>query len=198
MRCRSRTRWTTTGAALLIASAVSFSARAEASKADAAQSVGLFDLLCYSTMPDIAAVEAHATEQKWQALTGKDLDAFRPAVETDLLRAWAFDDNGTRFQVTITQSPMDDQSKAEFPAYAEATNYACSLVLPAGPPASAEIGAEMEKLLERKPDEVYEDGPWKVSAWSGATAEIMVLLYHYAPKSGAPGGLLSMTVFQNQ
>lgn len=159
-----------------------------------AAGVQLFDRICYSTMPSLSAVEAQATS--WRPITGAELDTFRPSVATDVLKAWKFEAEGGTYSVAVTRSPMDEQSKADFPKYKDATNFACSLVLPTDKPAPGVIAAGMAKLVERKPDAAYEEGPWSVSSWSGGNDKLFVLVYHYAPKSGAPGGLLSMTVFQ--
>lgn len=181
------------GCVALLASGLAGPAMADRS---AAHVVGLFDRLCYSTMPDIDAVETFAADGRWQAVTGNDLDAFRPAAEPDILKAWTFDDEGASFSLAVTRSPMDEQGKSDFPNFADATNAACSLVLTSTEAAPAAIGAEMESLVERKPDVTYEDGPFDVNAWSGGNERLQVLLYHYAPKSGVSGGLLSITVFQ--
>ena len=90
---------------------------------------------------------------------------------------------------------MDAQAAKQMPAFADATAYACSLVLP-GTSASKDIGAAMEKLMERKTDESYDQGRFTVSAWGGATEKLAVTIQHYPPKSGAPGGLLAVTLIQ--
>jgi hypothetical protein len=164
-------------------------------RADAA-SVSAFDEHCYAVMPDIAAVEAKAASEKWTALEGKELDAFRPAVEPQVLKAWTLDVAGKEHTVAVTQSAMDDQSKSDFPAFADATNFACSVLLPTDGAPPAEIGAALETLLTRKPDDAYDEGPFKVSAWTATTDKLMVFVYHYSPKTGHPGGLLSMIVFK--
>ena len=173
---------------------LAFSAPAHAEDAPG-PSVRLFDRLCYSTMPDIAAVEAQA-DASWQPVTGADLDAYRPSVPPEVLKAWRLDPASGGYAVAISKSPMDEQSKTDFPNYADATNFACSVVLPADKTPPTAIGAGMQTLIERKPDATYEEGPWQVSSWSGGNEKLLVLLYHYAPKAGTPGGLLSMTVFQ--
>jgi len=176
--------------------AASPAARAEDAAAGApGPSVRLFDRLCYSTMPDIAAVEAQA-DASWQPVTGADLDAYRPSVPPEVLKAWRIDPASGGYAVAISKSPMDEQSKTDFPNYTDATNFACSIVLPADKTPPAAVGDGMQKLIERKPDATYEEGPWQVSSWSGGNDKLLVLLYHYAPKAGTPGGLLSMTVFQ--
>lgn len=201
MNRRRRTNTVPAFAAMLkLAGLVALSAPGLAGAAIAEQAAshatGLFDRLCYSTMPDIDAVETFAADGQWQAVTGGDLDAFRPAAEPEVLKAWTFSDEGASFSLAVTKSPMDEQGKADFPAFADATNFACSLVLTATEASPGAVGAEMEKLVERAADATYEDGPFDVSAWSGGNEQLQVLLYHYAPKSGSLGGLLSITVFQ--
>ena len=187
----SRSALTLLGSAL-IAFTLTASAAAEPA---ATHVVSLFDRLCYANMPDIDEVETLAVNAGWDAVTGGDLEAYRPAAEPEILKAWSFSDDGANFSLAITKSAMDDQAKADFPEFSDGTNVACSLVLTSSKAASAAIGAELEKLVERQADSTYDEGPFDVSAWSGGNEQLHVLLYHYAPKSGAPGGLLSMTVF---
>lgn len=199
----STARVSTLAAAAAALLALSLAARAQDATpgpgatpaSDTGPSVRLFDRLCYSTMPDIAAVEAQA-DASWQPVKGADLDAYRPSVSPEVLKAWRLDPASGGYAVAISKSPMDEQSKTDFPNYADATNFACSVVLPADKTPPTAIGAGMQTLIERKPDATYEEGPWQVSSWSGGNEKLLVLLYHYAPKAGTPGGLLSMTVFQ--
>ncbi len=158
--------------------------------------VGLFSRLCYETMPDTEAAESNVVGD-WKAVTGQQLDAFRPTAETTLLKAWTFSEEGGTFSFAISKAPMDEQGKADFPAFAEATNVACSLVLNTTKAPPAGILIELEKLLERPPDETYDEPPYNVSAWTGEAEGLLVVLYYYAPKSGDPGGVLAMTVFEN-
>lgn len=188
-----RSALTLFASAALLASTLA--APAEAGPA-ATHVVGLFDRLCYANMPDIDEVETLAMNAGWEPVTGSDLDAYRPAAEPEVLKAWSFSDEGATFSLAVTRSAMDDQAKADFPAFADGINVACSLILTSSEAPSASVGTELEKLVERKADATYDEGPFEVSAWSGGNDALQVLLYHYAPKSGAPGGLLSMTVFQ--
>lgn len=188
-----KTMLSVSAATAVLASPLAAPARAS-TEAEAA--VGLFSRLCYETMPDIAAAESLVGES-WQALTGKDLEAFRPSAGTTTLKAWTFSEGGSNFSFSLSSGPMDDEGKKDFPNFADATNFGCSLILNASKAPSAAIAAEVEKLLERKPDETYDEGPFNVRAWSGGAEGLLVVLYYYAPKSGASGGLLSMTVFEN-
>lgn len=169
---------------------------AAASPEQAEHVIGLFSRLCYEPMPDLDAVEA-AVDPAWQPLAGEELEGFRPSADTALLKAWNIVDQGGNFSLAISSGPMDEQGQADFPAFSDATNFGCSLVLNATEVPPGAVQAGLEKLLEREADESFEQGPLDVSAWTGGSDEILVILYHYAPKSGAPGGLLSMTVFLN-
>lgn len=192
-RARPWTASTVLGTALLC---LGLAGPSSASPEEAEHVVSLFSRLCYDAMPDLEAVEA-AVDPAWQPLTGADLEAFRPSADTTLLKAWSIMDGRRAFSLAISSGPMDEQGQADFPAFSDATNFGCSLVLKAteAPPSAIQVG--LEKLLERKADEQFEQGPLSVSAWSGGSDKLMVILYHYAPKTGAPGGLLSMTVFLN-
>lgn len=171
-------------------------ARPASASPEAVHVVSLFSRLCYETMPDMAAAEAHVGDD-WTALDGKALEAFRPAAETTKLKAWTFSDGGGSFSFALSQSPMDEQGKTDFPAFADATNVSCSLVLNATEAPPPAVRTKLAELLEREPDETYDEDPFKVSAWTGEAEGLLVVLYYYEPQSGAPGGVLAMTVFVN-
>lgn len=194
-QCRSGSAALAAIAALAALLASTLTAPATASP-QADHIVGLFSRLCYETMPDIAAAESNVGDD-WTAITGQGLEAFRPSAETTLLKAWTFSEGGSTFSFAISSGPMDEQGKADFPAFAEARNVACSLVLNATEAPSAAVLRGLEALLERKPDETYDEDPHDVSAWTGEAEGLLVVLYYYAPKSGVPGGVLAMTIFEN-
>ena len=89
---------------------------------------------------------------KWPAITGAKLQQFRPAAEPKVLKAWSFTDLAKDFSIAISQSDMDALGKADFPDFATAQVYFCSLIMPAQSP-RAEVSAAMEALMTRKPDE---------------------------------------------
>lgn len=193
LTARAWTASTTLGAALL---SLGLAGPSSASPDEAEHVVSLFSRLCYDAMPDLEAVEA-AIDPAWQPLTGADLEAFRPSADTTLLKAWNIMDEARAFSLAISSGPMDEQGQADFPAFSDATNFGCSLVLKATEAPPGAIQAGLEKLLQRKADETFDQGLLQASAWTGGSDGILVVLYHYWPKSGAPGGLLSMTVFLN-
>lgn len=168
-------------------------AKSEPAASSAARNVLLFDKLCYEMLPNLAGLEAHASKLKWTAITGRRLQAFAPPVKPKVLKAWAFEDFKTRFQIAITQSDMDEQAKKDFPAFTNAQAYSCSLILPAKFP-RAQMSAAMQKLMGRKPDENVEQGRLIIASWHGQDKTRKVIINHMGAKTGGPGGLLSVTL----
>ena len=162
-------------------------------KPGGARSTLLFDKLCYEMVPDFAALEKRAAALKWTAITGQKLQGFRPAAEPKVLKAWSFGDLGVTHQIAISQSDMDAQSKKDFPAFAEAQVYSCSLVLPAKAP-RAEVSAAMLKLMGRKPDESTPQGRLQFDVWGGEDKTRKVIIQHMGASNGGPGGLISVTL----
>jgi hypothetical protein len=162
-------------------------------KPGAARTVLLFDKLCYEMVPNFAGLEAHANKMKWSAITGQRLQGFKPAAPPKVLKAWSLTDLGAKFMIAISQSDMDAQGKKDFPAFADAQSYSCSLVLPAKWP-RADMAAAMQKLMGRKPDEQSEQGRLIFSSWGGVDKTRRVIINHMGMKTGGPGGLLSVTL----
>lgn len=156
------------------------------------RSVLLFDKLCYEMVPNFAALKKHAAGLNWQPITGQRLQGFRPAAEPKVLQAWAFKDLNVPFQIAISQSDMDAQSKKDFPEFASAQVFSCSLVLPAKAPRAA-VSAAMMKLMGRKPDETSEQGRLRFDTSGGVDKTRRVIINHMGSKSGGPGGLISIT-----
>lgn len=162
-------------------------------KPGAARTVLLLDKLCYEMLPDIASLEKRAAKLKWTPITGRALKAFSPATPPKVLKAWSFKDLGLSFRIAVTQSLLDEQSKKDFPDFANSNSYSCSLIMPAKSP-RAEISASMQKLMSRKPDESYDQGNRKIDSWSGKNEKHLAIITHIGVKNGAPGGLLSVTL----
>ena len=110
-----------------------------------------------------------------------------------LLKAWKLEDFAVPYQVAVTQSDMDEQAKTDFPGFADAQSYSCSLILPAKAP-RAELSAAMQKLMERKPDETFDQGRLTFDSWNGQNDKTFVIINHMGVKNGGPGGLLSVTL----
>lgn len=162
----------------------------------AARYVALFDAACLEPMPDLGAVESVAEAQAWTPVTGEALAAYRPPVPPKFIAAWTLKDDGQDLSVSVTESDLDDQSKADFPDFADGQSYACSLVLPADRTKPDDVTAALTALLTRPSDTTYDEDPWTVIHWSAVTAERTVLVYHYRPRSGQAGGLLSLVMLE--
>lgn len=162
-------------------------------KPGGARSTLLFDKLCYEMVPDFAALEKRAVALKWTAITGQRLQGFRPAATPKVLKAWSFNDLGVTHQIAISQSAMDAQGKKDFPVFADAQVYSCSLVLPAKAP-RAEVAAAMLKLMGRKPDESTPQGRLQFDIWGGEDKTRKVIIQHMGATNGGPGGLISVTL----
>lgn len=159
------------------------------------RSVLLFDKLCYEMVPEFDRLQSIATENKWQEVTGAELQRYAPPVPAKLLKAWKFEDFAVPYQIAITHSDLDEQAKKDFPAFADAQSYSCSLILPAKAP-RAELADAMQKLMQRKPDESFDQGRLKFDSWNGQNETTFVIINHMGVKSGGPGGLLSVTLMQ--
>ncbi|MDP4595114.1 MAG: hypothetical protein NWT00_11240 [Beijerinckiaceae bacterium] len=176
----------------LAASVLSGVTLAQTDKPGAARTALLFDKLCYEMVPNFAGLQERAKKMKWEPITGRRLQGFKPAAEPKVLQAWTFKDLGTGFQIAISQSDMDAQAKKDFPDFAAAQVYSCSIILPAKWP-RADMSAAMMKLMGRKPDESADQGRMVFDTWNGKDATRRVIINHMGAKSGGPGGLISIT-----
>ena len=79
---------------------------------------------------------------------------------------------------------------------ANTTNFSCSLIMPEQQD-NARVLSEMEKLVGRKSDEKYTQGPFRVHVWVGQTDQLTGMVYYYEPARKGVGGLLSTVTFVN-
>ncbi len=178
-------------AALLLGFGVSHSLASE--EPGPARSIFLFDKLCFEMVPEFDRLQSIATANKWQEVTGAALQRYAPPVATKQLKAWKFEDFAVPYQLAVSQSDLDEQAKRDFPDFAQAQSYSCSLILPAKAP-RAELAAGMQKLMDRKPDETFDQGRMTFDSWNGKTEKNIVVINHMGVKAGGPGGLLSVTL----
>ncbi|MEC9368541.1 MAG: hypothetical protein VX871_07590 [Pseudomonadota bacterium] len=183
-------------AALPLAWAMAIPAAADAlpEKAGAERSVAMFNLFCLSRMPDIGDVARVAKAGEFTELQGDDLKPFQPEAPAEELRAWRYKDFEQEFALVTTRSKPDEEFKKQVPDFANSTSFACSLVLPAKD-ASDDLLKGVETVMERKADENFDEGPFKVHSWSGQNDELMVNVLYYAPDKEKAGGLMSTVTF---
>jgi len=183
------------GAALVITTPVF--AEGLPAKPGPARTARMFDLLCLSKLPDIKAIAGLATANKFTKLQGKALAAYRPQAPVDQLHGWQFKDFGATYTLLVTSGKPDARFKAEMPAYANSVNYACSLILP-NKFAKAAVLAALGKIIGRKRDDTWEQGPMLVHAWKATTDKFFIQAFHYAGKKRPNSSLISATMFVKQ
>jgi hypothetical protein len=162
-------------------------------QAGAERTIALFDQICYETTPDFSPLLARAKSEKWKPLKGKRLKAFAPEAPTSELKAWQVKDRGGSFFVSIITGDVDPPLKEAMPAFANAKAASCSLNLPGKTPV-AEISKALQALIGRPPDDRWDQAPLTANTWIGVTDNVAALVYHYFPKTGKPGGLISVVV----
>jgi len=183
-------------AVLIAIVAISGSASAQGlpAKPGPARTAKMFDLVCLSKLPDIKAIAALATANKFSKLSGQALRPYSPQVPVDELHGWRFTDFGATFTLLVTRSKPDKQMKATVPDFANSVNYACSLLLPNRFNKAAVLSA-LAKIIGRKGDETWEQGAMRVHAWKAQTKKLYIQAFHYAGKARANSSLLSASMF---
>jgi hypothetical protein len=162
-------------------------------EAGAARTVAMFDIFCLSQLPDLEAIEKVAKAGDFEPLTGAELEKYQPEVKAEELKAWRYKDFEEEFVLTMARTLPDAQFKKDAPEFADSVNFGCSLLIPAKDAKDALL-AEMKKVMERDPDETWDQAPLKAHSWSGQTDKLLVFIYYYAPLEGDKGGFLSANV----
>lgn len=159
-----------------------------------ARTVKMFDLFCLSLVPEISRIAEAAAAGNFTVLKGQRLEKYQPQVRAEELRAWRYEDFGSEFVLTTARSKPDAQFKKDVPEFADSKNFACSLIIPAKDP-KGRILKEMASLLERDPDEAWDEGTMRVHVWTGQTDSLLIYVYYYAPTKKGPTGVLSASTF---
>lgn len=164
------------------------------SKPGAERTVKMFDTFCFSQLPDIDAI-ANIAKGNFTPITGLALRAYGSGAPTDRLMAWKFKDAGSDYVLSATAGTLDAKATKDMPGFANAKSTACSFQAK-NKDKQSEILSQMVALMDRKPDDSSKNRRFKIYHWVGVTEEVMVNIYYYAAASGAPGGLLSVVLFQ--
>jgi len=159
-----------------------------------ARTVKMFDLFCLSLVPEISRIAEAAAAGNFTVLKGQRLEKYQPQVRAEELRAWSYEDFGSEFVLTTARSKPDAQFKKDVPEFADSKNFACSLIIPAKDP-KGRILKEMASLLERDPDEAWDEGAMRVHGWTGQTDSLLIYVHYYAPTKKGPTGVLSASTF---
>ena len=157
------------------------------------RTIGLFDFLCLKQLPDLNGIERAAGFGEFDQLTGEDLAPYVPQVPTEKLFAWRYHDHGEQFILTATQGKPDDEFKKKMPAFANATNTACSLLVPSAKPDP--LLGELTRVMGRAADQSWQDGPMRVYSWTHQRPGALSYVHYYAPENTGAKAALSASVF---
>ena len=157
------------------------------------RTVGLFDFLCLKQLPDLNGIERAAGFGEFDQLTGEDLAPYAPQVPPEKLFAWRYHDHGEQFILTASQAKPDDEFKKKMPAFANATNTACSLLVPSAKPDP--LLGELTRVMGRAADQSWQEGPTRVYSWTHQRPDALSYVHYYAPENAGAKAVLSASVF---
>jgi len=163
-------------------------------KAGPERTAKLFDLFCFNQLPDIGAIAKIAKAGGFTALKGAALQKYQSDVPAKDLKAWKFKDLGGEYVLITAKTKPKAAEIKDIPAFQGSTSYACTLFTPSNDPSSG-VQQEMVKIMERKADATYDQGPLKVHSWTGQTDTLLVNIFHYASAKGQKTVLLSGVTF---
>jgi hypothetical protein len=157
------------------------------------RTIGLFDFLCLKQLPDLNGIERAAGFGEFDQLTGEDLAPYAPQVPPEKLFAWRYHDHGEQFILTASQAKPDDAFKKKMPAFANATNTACSLLVPSAKPDP--LLGELTRVMGRAADQSWQEGPTRVYSWTHQRPDALSYVHYYAPENAGTKAVLSASVF---
>ena len=157
------------------------------------RTIGLFDFLCLKQLPDLNGIERAAGFGEFDQLTGEDLAPYAPQVPPEKLFAWRYHDHGEQFILTVSQAKPDDAFKKKMPAFANATNTACSLLVPSAKPDP--LLGELTRVMGRAADQSWQEGPTRVYSWTHQRPDALSYVHYYAPENAGTKAVLSASVF---
>lgn len=179
-----------TGMALALA--LPCDAQTAAKETPAARAVKMFNVFCLSQLPDLDGVAKAAGFGEFAPITGDELQKYAPETPAEQLHAWRFHEAAGEFILTAARSKPDTKPKKELPAFANATNFACTLTFP--PVEVTKVVAELVTLLQREPDETRGKGTVTVRTWTRATPKHLSRVNYSAPPASDAPGRLSASV----
>lgn len=166
-------------------------------KAGPARTAKLFELFCFNQLPDIGAIAKIAKAGNFTPLQGAELQKYQPQVPADELNAWKFQDLAGQFVLITSKGKPDEAMKKELPEFANSTSFACTLYTPSKDPSAGTL-AEMTKVMDRKPDQSWDQAPLHVDYWVGQAEKLHVNIYHYSAIKTKKTILLNGVTFVNK
>lgn len=191
-------RWTRmtdwiAGAIVATAMVSASSLPAIAQEGDQTDPVYVFNEVCYTKVPSVAAIQDMALRLAWNPITGDDLDRFTSMKNPDLLEGWDMQVGERLFRLGIVQSAPSDAIKQNFPEFSTGMATSCTLVLD-GEDDAGEISARMQTLAGKEPtSRNVAEGPLRTTTWAGGNDDFKVFLFSKVNDTGK-GGLLNVTI----
>lgn len=162
-----------------------------------ARTVKMFNLFCLSLVPEISKIEEAAVARHFAELKGKALKEYQPLFRTKEMRAWSYEDFGSKFVLATARSDPATRFKEEVPEFADSRNLGCSLIFRTKEP-KEKVLKEMVDSLGRDPDEVWTQWPRRVHAWTGKSEKFLAVIHYHAPiKDGSDAVLSAMAFVKN-
>jgi hypothetical protein len=159
----------------------------------AARTVGLFNFLCLKQLPDLEGIERAAGFGEFDQLTGDDLAPYIPEAPTERLLAWRYHDHGEEYVLTAVRAKPDEGFKKEQPAFANATNTSCSLLVPSEQP--DQLLGELTRVMGRTPDKTWQEGDTRAYAWTHQQSKALSNVYFYRPEKPGATAALSASIY---
>lgn len=154
--------------------------------------VFVFNKICYSQVPNLAAIETMAEKLAWHPLENDELEQFKPKQQrAEKLIGWNVQVGEKLYKVAVLQSALSKTMQKTFPAFANGTAISCSMILDEQTNAKNFL-PNMEKLAGKQPTQKnIIEGDLLSTMWSGGNENYKVFLFAKTPKNNK-GGLLNV------
>lgn len=141
-----------------------------------ANSVFVFNRVCYGQVPKLQGIRNMAAQLGWSPLDDKDLTQFSPDEKAEVVLGWDAPIGERAFRVAVTQGAISDALIETFPDFAEGVSTSCTLVLDGFDPA-AQLLADVNALAGKAPaSENVAAGGLFTTTWAGGNADVKVFL----------------------
>lgn len=165
----------------------------QAVAAEQIDTVYTFNEICYTKVPNIAAIRDMALKLAWKPLDNDALSAFGDKDALTVLDGWDVQVGEKFYRLGITQSALPDSAKKAFPEFAEGLTTSCSMVLD-GSDTREQIAINMQTLANKEAASTgVDEGDLVTTTWAGGNEHIKVFLFNKASKL-EEGGVLAVTV----
>ena len=155
-----------------------------------------FNQICYTKIPNVAAIQDMAVQLAWSALPDADIESIQALENPDLSLGWDAKIGERLFRVGVNQGAATAAMVTTFPSFEGGRATTCSLVLDDMFPADI-ILQNMQTLAGKEPlsSGVPEDG-LETTTWAGGNDQLKVFLFAKVNQA-VGGGLLHVTLLEH-